>query len=81
MNLKLVNYLQQGKPLNERQSALLDANPKIASYYTEPDEDGKQMVCIELAAGFNYEGRESFIAYGWREAVQQIKHIAEDIAE
>ena len=82
MNLKLVHYLQDGKPLTKRQSDILDADPRIASYYTEHYEDGGlSNVCIELAAGYNYEGRESFVAVGWREAAQFIKNIEEGNAQ
>lgn len=59
--------------LEARIKEVLKDDPRVASYDIECFID--KMITVDLATGFNYEGRESFIAYGIRELKHMIKHI------
>jgi hypothetical protein len=47
-------------------------NPSISSYSIDPSD---RSISVELSIGYDYEGRESFIAFGIRELKHMIKHI------
>jgi hypothetical protein len=54
-------------------SEIINADKRISSHSVGEIED--KSVSVDLAEGFNYEGRESFIAHGLRELKQMIKDI------
>ena len=47
-------------------------NPSISSYSIDPAD---RSVSVELSIGYDYEGRESFIAFGIRELKHMINNI------
>jgi hypothetical protein len=59
--------------LEARVKELIKDDPRVASYYIECFID--KMITVDLATGFNFEGRESFIAYGLKEFKQMLKCI------
>lgn len=64
---KLNNGLQCGKPLNPPACAILEADPRVESYWTEHND--YRTIHIRLADGYNYEGRRYIVAVdGWAEA-------------
>lgn len=60
--------------LNARQTAILEADARIVEYTTEYMQDAPA-VSVTLAEGFNYEGRGSFIQWGWKDLAHSLKHI------
>lgn len=68
-------WCQYGKGLSAKFSAQLEADPRIASYHTEQNYDGDRIICIELAKGYNYEGRMGFITADVAETKQFLKNI------
>lgn len=70
--------LTTAAPLTSAWQAKLDADLRVASYFTEADEtmrivNGRwkrvnaRLICIELSDGYNYEGRGSIIACDLRD--------------
>ena len=64
---KLNKMLQSGKPLNPPACAILEADHRVESYWTEHND--YRTIHIRLADGYNYEGRRYIVAVdGWGEA-------------
>ena len=79
MKSKYNERVSDGKPFNARQMAILDADPRVKEYNIEYHEtlrgDVGRLINVELIEGFNYEGRQSFIQYTWRDVAHSLKHI------
>lgn len=64
---------QTGRPLTSKQSSILEADPRVESYWTE---DGDfRVISVRLADGYNYEGRRFIMANDWAEARHNLASI------
>lgn len=72
---KLNKALQSGKPLNPPASAILEADSRIESYWTEHNDF--RTIHIRLEDGYNYEGRRYIVALEWAEAKISLWNIEE----
>jgi len=80
MNKKLCTFLQNGRPLTAAQSGILEADPRVASYYTEAHSGEGRLISVRLAEGYNYEYRDGFIAWDWTEVKDMLSRVEDDDA-
>jgi hypothetical protein len=78
--------LTNAAPLPAAWQIKLDSDPRVASYFTEADETARivngrwrtisaRLICIELADGYNYEGRGSIIACDLRDLKDMMSRV------
>jgi len=70
---KLNTFLQEGT-FPKSLAALLEADPRVKSYYSEPD-DGRRLINITVARGYEYEGRRHFMADSVAEIKEMLRYI------
>lgn len=64
---------QTGKPLTAQQASILEADPRVGSYWTE---DGDfRVILIKLADGYNYESRRYIVNHTTMEMKASLKYI------
>jgi hypothetical protein len=74
---KLNLNLQDGKPLTAKQSAILENDSRVESYFTEQHDLGGRNIWVYLVPGLNYEGRQSVHGVDWKEIVWNMESIEE----
>ena len=77
MNKKLCTFLQNGRPLTSRQAKTLEADKRVASYFTEASDEGSRLISISLTNEYNYEQRTKFIAWDWQEVTEMLSNVEE----
>ena len=65
--------MQSGKPLTPLASSILEADPRVRSYWTEHND--YRTIHIRLHGGFNYEGRRNIVTTCWAEAKHNLEYI------
>lgn len=64
---------ESGRPLTSQQASVLEADPRVESYWTE---DGDfRLILIKLADGYNYEGRRFIVSHTTMEMKASLKYI------
>lgn len=73
---KLCTFGQDGsaRPLSATQAATLDADHRVATYWTEDAGLGRTL-WITLAEGYHYEGRTQVVSPNWREATHNLRNV------
>ena len=67
--------MQSGKPLTPLAASILEANPRVESYWTAHND--YRTIHIRLADGYNYEGRRFIVSTCWAEAKISLDYIEE----